>query len=371
MKQKLDKLLYLTSKVTAASTESDDSIYIEGYASTVDRDRQGDVIPVSAWKEGLYNYLKNPIILAYHNHQMPVGKMVEHKVTDSGLWIRAQVPSEVGDVYKLIKKGLLSAFSVGFRVRDADYDSASESFLIKQLELHEISVVSIPANQNTIFSLAKAFDDANEFELFKQQFAPKASAKKLDTPKLAKSTTNEEWDMDPKDLEKLLADAAAKAAEQTAKAVLEAQTKASEDAQRKIQEEEILQAKIKAAVNAVSPQPLVQTVDTGAERLLSDIEKRLEDQAAEHKTALEGLEAAIKEKARELEALQSKSGELEAIQRSRMQFTDPKEADIPYLDKERAVLISKILKRPIQDTKFGKQLLEKAAAGFGGSRVTD
>lgn len=370
MKQKLDKLLYLTSKFTAASTESDDSIYIEGYASTVDRDRQGDVIPVSAWKEGLYNYLKNPIILAYHNHQMPVGKMVEHKVTDSGLWIRAQVPSEVGDVYKLIKKGLLSAFSVGFRVRDADYDSASESFLIKQLELHEISVVSIPANQNTIFSLAKAFDDANEFELFKQQFAPKASAKKLDTPKLAKSTTNEEWDMDPKDLEKLLADAAAKAAEQTAKAVLEAQTKASEDAQRKIQEEEILQAKIKAAVNAVSPQPLVQTVDTGAERLLSDIEKRLEDQAAEHKTALEGLEAAIKEKARELEALQSKSGELEAIQRSRMQFTDPKEADIPYLDKERAVLISKILKRPIQDTKFGKQLLEKAAAGFGGSRVT-
>lgn len=370
MKQKLDKLLYLTSKFTAASTESDDSIYIEGYASTVDRDRQGDVIPVSAWKEGLYNYLKNPIILAYHNHQMPVGKMVEHKVTDSGLWIRAQVPSEVGDIYKLIKKGLLSAFSVGFRVRDADYDSASESFLIKQLELHEISVVSIPANQNTIFSLAKAFDDANEFELFKQQFAPKASAKKLDTPKLAKSTTNEEWDMDPKDLEKLLADAAAKAAEQTAKAVLEAQTKASEDAQRKIQEEEMLQAKIKAAVNAVSPQPLVQTVDTGAERLLSDIEKRLEDQAAEHKTALEGLEAAIKEKARELEALQSKSGELEAIQRSRMQFTDPKEADIPYLDKERAVLISKILKRPIQDTKFGKQLLEKAAAGFGGSRVT-
>ena len=370
MKQKLDKLLYLTSKFTAASTESDDSIYIEGYASTVDRDRQGDVIPVSAWKEGLYNYLKNPIILAYHNHQMPVGKMVEHKVTDNGLWIRAQVPSEVGDVYKLIKKGLLSAFSVGFRVRDADYDSASESFLIKQLELHEISVVSIPANQNTIFSLAKAFDDANEFELFKQQFAPKASAKKLDTPKLAKSTTNEEWDMDPKDLEKLLADAAAKAAEQTAKAVLEAQTKASEDAQRKIQEEEILQAKIKAAVNAVSPQPLVQTVDTGAERLLSDIEKRLEDQAAEHKTALEGLEAAIKEKARELEALQSKSGELEAIQRSRMQFTDPKEADIPYLDKERAVLISKILKRPIQDTKFGKQLLEKAAAGFGASRVT-
>jgi HK97 family phage prohead protease/HK97 family phage major capsid protein len=369
MTKKIDKLLYLSSKFTA-STETDDSIYIEGYASTVDRDRQGDVIPMKAWNEGLSNYLKNPIILAYHNHQMPIGKMVEHKVTDQGLWVRAQIPQEVGDVYKLIKKGILSAFSVGFRVRDADYDSASESFLIKELELHEISVVSVPANQNTLFSLAKAFDNATEFELYKQQFAPAPveSAKKLDTPKAAKSTTKEEWDMDPKELEKLLADAAAKAAEQTAKAVLEAQTKAAEEAQRKLADEEALQAKIKAAVSAVTPAaPVVQTVDTGAERLLSDIEKRLEDQATEHRTALEGLESAIKEKAKELEALQNKSGELEALQRSRMQFTEPAAPEIAYLDKEKAVLISKILRRPMQDTKFGKAVLEKAAASFGGT----
>ena len=369
MDKKLDKLLYLSSKFTA-STESDDSIFIEGYASTVDRDRQGDVIPMKAWNEGLHNYLKNPIILAYHNHQMPIGKMVEHKVTDQGLWIRAQIPAEVGDVYKLIKKGILSAFSVGFRVRDADYDHTTETFLVKDLELHEISVVSVPANQNTLFSLAKAFDTAAEFDLFKQQFAPapKASAKKLDTPKAAKSTTNEEWDMDPKELEKLLADAAAKAAEQTAKAVLEAQTKAAEEAKRKQAEEEALQAKIKAAVSAVTPPaPAVQTVDTGADRLLSDIEKRLEDQANEHKSAIEGLEAAIKEKAKELEQLQSKSVELDALQRSRMQFADPKDADIPYADKEKAVLLAKIMRKGIQDTKFGKTLLEKAAATFGGA----
>jgi HK97 family phage prohead protease/HK97 family phage major capsid protein len=365
MDKKLDKLLYLSSKFTA-STESDDSIYIEGYASTVDRDRQGVVIPMKAWNEGLHNYLKNPIILAYHNHQMPIGKMVEHKVTDQGLWIRAQIPSEVGDVYRLIKKGILSAFSVGFRVRDADYDHTTETFLVKDLELHEISVVSVPANQNTLFSLAKAFDTAAEFDLFKQQFAPKESAKKLDTPKAAKSATNEEWNMDPKELEKLLADAAAKAAEQTAKAVLEAQTKAADEAKRKQAEEEALQAKIKAAVNAVAPQaPVVQTVDTGAERLLGDIEKRLEDQANEHKSAIESLEAAIKEKAKELEQLQSKSVELDALQRSRMQFSEPKEGDVAYADKEKAVLLAKIMRKGIADTKFGKSLVEKAAT-FGG-----
>ena len=367
MKTKLEKLLYLSSKFTA-STDTEDSIYIEGYASTVDRDRQGDVIPMSAWTDGLKNYLKNPIILAYHNHQMPIGRMIDHKVTDQGLWIRAQIPSEVGDVYKLVKKGILSAFSVGFRVRDADYDHASESFLIKDLELHEISVVSIPANQNTLFSLAKAFDTAEDFESFKQQFAPKESAKKLDTQKSAKSTIKEEWDMDPKELEKLLADAAAKAAEQTAKAVVEAQTKAAEEAQRKLAEEHALEAKIKAAVNAVSP--AVQTVDTGAERLLADVEKRLEDQANEHKSAIENLQSAIREKAKELEQLQNKSGELEALQKSRMHFTDAKEGDVSYSDKEKAVLLSKVLRKPIQETKFGKMVLEKAASFGGRDRFT-
>jgi HK97 family phage prohead protease/HK97 family phage major capsid protein len=366
MNTKLDKLLYLSSKFTA-STESDDSIFIEGYASTVDRDRQGDVIPMAAWNSGLKNYLKNPIILAYHNHQMPIGKMIEHKVTDQGLWIRAQIPGEVGDVYKLIKKGILSAFSVGFRVRDADYDNATETFLVKELELHEISVVSVPANQNTLFSLAKAFDTAADFELFKQQFAPapKESAKKLDTPKAAKSTTNEEWDMDPKELEKLLADAAAKAAEQTAKAVLEAQTKAAEEAKRKVAEEEALQAKIKAAVSAVAPAApaVVQTVDTGAERLLSDIEKRLEDQANEHKSAIEGLESAIREKAKELEQLQNKSAELDALQRSRMQFIEPKDGDVPFAEKEKAVFISKITGRPLEETQYGREILQKYASG--------
>jgi HK97 family phage prohead protease/HK97 family phage major capsid protein len=366
MNTKLDKLLYLSSKFTA-STESDDSIYIEGYASTVDRDRQGDVIPMAAWNSGLKNYLKNPIILAYHNHQMPIGKMIEHKVTDQGLWIRAQIPGEVGDVYKLIKKGILSAFSVGFRVRDADYDNATETFLVKELELHEISVVSVPANQNTLFSLAKAFDTAADFELFKQQFAPapKESAKKLDTPKAAKSTTNEEWDMDPKELEKLLADAAAKAAEQTAKAVLEAQTKAAEEAKRKVAEEEALQAKIKAAVSAVAPAApaVVQTVDTGAERLLSDIEKRLEDQANEHKSAIEGLESAIREKAKELEQLQNKSAELDALQRSRMQFVEPKDGDVPFAEKEKAVFISKITGKSMEETQYGREILQKYASG--------
>jgi len=345
-----NKVIYFNSRFTTkAANEESDAITIEGYASTNDVDRVGDVVPTSVWEKGLANYLKNPIILAYHNHQMPVGKMVEHRVDERGLWIKATISDAADNVYKLVKKGILSAFSIGFRVKDAEYNSAAEVFLIKDLELHEISVVSIPANQNTLFSLSKAFDTAEEFELFKQQFAVSdQSAKGLDNHAVANSANERKWNMDPKELELMLAKATAQAAEQAAKAVVEAQAKALAEKAAQEKAELELQAKIKAAVASV------QTVDTGAERLLADVEKRLNEQAESHKSALEGLETALKEKA----------AELEAIQKSRMQFTDKRDGEgATYAEKEAAVFISKITGKGIEDTKYAKSLAQKYASG--------
>ena len=346
-----DKILYFNSKFTAKALPNDDSedqtIMIEGYASTNDKDRHGDVVPTGVWEKGLTDYLKNPVILAYHNHTMPVGKMVEHKVDEKGLWIKAKISDAAGDVYKLIKKGILSAFSIGFRIKDAEYNTAAEVFLVKDLELHEISVVSVPANQNTLFSLSKSFDSDEEFKLFKQQFAPSSeSAKGLESSTEANSDIKKEWNMDPKDLEKMLADAAAKAAEQAAKALIQAQEKAAQEKAAQEKAEAELQARIKAAVAAVTP------TETGADKLLAEVEKRLEAERAESKKALEGLENALKEKATELEA----------IQKSKMQFQDSKTGDMSYQDKEKAVLLAKMSGKSLESTKSGGQMVQKYGA---------
>ena len=346
-----NKILYFNSKFTAKALPSDDdedqSVMIEGYASTNDKDRHGDVVPTGVWEQGVKEYLKNPVILAYHNHTMPVGKMVEHKVDEKGLWIKAKISDAAGDVYKLIKKGILSAFSIGFRIKDAEYNAAAEVFLVKDLELHEISVVSVPANQNTLFNLSKSFESDEEFSLFKQQFAPGSeSAKGLESSTEAKSDNKKEWNMDPKELEKMLADAAAKAAESTAKALIEAQEKAAAEKAAAEKAEAELQARIKAAVAAVTP------TETGADKLLAEVEKRLAETQESSKKALEGLEAALKEKA----------AELEAIQKSRMQFADNKSGDMSYADKEKAVLLAKMSGKALADTKFGRQMVEKAGA---------
>lgn len=348
----MNKTFYLSSdmlKAEISDSTDENFVMISGYASTQDVDRQGDVVPATVWQKGLENYLKNPVILAFHDHSQPVGKMVEHRIDkDQGLWIKAKISSASDRIFKLIKDGILSAFSIGFRVKDADYDSATKLFVVKELELHEISVVSVPANQNTIFSLAKAFDDAEEYEKFKLQFASTdQSAKGLENGQDA-GKENKEWNMSPEEIKQLMADAAKQAAQEAAKSALEAQQQATAELEAKRQAEAALEAKIKAAVSAT-----VETGATGAEKLLAEVEKRIAEQAESNKSAIAGLEAALKEKA----------AELEAIQRSKMQFGDKGSADaVTYADKEKAILLAKAMGRKVEDTKFGKQLIEKAGA---------
>jgi HK97 family phage prohead protease/HK97 family phage major capsid protein len=346
------KILFLNSSFIKSDTPPATadgkiaSVTIEGYASTNDADRQGDVVPTSVWEKGIQNYLKNPVILAYHDHSEPVGRMVEHRIDGKGLWIKARISAAASEVFNLVKDGVLTAFSIGFRIVDAEYNSAAELFVVKELELHEISVVSVPANQNTLFSLSKAFDTAEEFKSFKMQFAPKSeSAKGLESSTEASSEVKKEMEMDPKQLEQMLADAASKAAEATAKAIADKQAKelAEKAAAEKAQAD--LDAKVKAAVASIS------SGDTGAERLLAEVEKRLEKAEESSKSVIAGLEASLKEKA----------AEIEAITKSKMSFQEAKDG-MSYADKEKAVLLSKMAGKSIDGTKTGRQLVEKYGA---------
>ncbi len=64
----------------------------------------------------------------------------------------------------------MELFSVGFRVKDADYIQETDGLKIKDAELFEVSVVSVPCNQEATFSLAKSFNSMEEYEEFKKTF---------------------------------------------------------------------------------------------------------------------------------------------------------------------------------------------------------
>lgn len=345
-----NKVFYLNSQITEKSLEDDgvvqESIYISGYANVNVPDRVGDVIPSSAWDAtGLTNYLKNPVILAYHDHSKPVGRMEDYRVDERGFWIKARISPADEEIYNKVKDGIITAFSVSFRIVEAEYNPASELFIIKKLELVEISVVSVPMQQDSLFSLEKSFDSIEELKTFKMQFAATKSvdsAKELEQHSTGADSdlSKKEVEMTPEQIQELLANAAQTAA----KSVLEAQSAAQAEAARKAAEEAEFNNRV-AAVVATH----IKTVDTGAEKLAADLAARMAAIEEGTKKSFEDLSAALKEKA----------GELAQMNKSKMQFTPTQNGDVTYEEKADAVILGRILRKDINDTKFGAQLREK------------
>lgn len=353
-----NKVIHLSNVFSVkAAPESDEAIEIEGHASTPTEDRDGDIILASVWQKGIKEYLKNPVILAFHDHKNPVGEMVDYKADNTGLWIKARISKAADKVYGLVKDGIIKAFSVGFRVLDATYDPKTDLFAIKEVELIEISVVSVGSNRDALFSISKSFNDEEEFASYKMQFAEDSSAKGLDIPSAVDNRTNKEIDMTKEEMEKLLAETAAKAVAAALQKQAEEKEAAEKAAKEKAEKEAAEKAAKEAADKALEDKikSTLSTMDvgaSGAERLINDLKVQLEKQGMEQTKALDELNAALREKAEELAALH----------KSKMNFSAGTGEAVSYAEKEAAFLLGIVTGKGIAGTKYGKQLLEKVGA---------
>jgi HK97 family phage prohead protease/HK97 family phage major capsid protein len=171
-KNQMNKIFHLYSPLTVEKGSKKKGLRVAGYANTSDKDRSGDIIPANAWAKGVENYRKNPVLLYQHDHSKPIGRIEKIAVDKKGIFVEAYI-SEAAEklhgVQTLIKDGALKSFSVGFMIKDAKYDRSNDVTMITDVELHEISVVSVPCNQESLFSIRKSFDAENEYESFKEE----------------------------------------------------------------------------------------------------------------------------------------------------------------------------------------------------------
>ena len=312
-----ERIYNWTSTFKSLGDTDDGGCEIKGSASTNALDRAGDIIERDAWtKGGLENFKTNPIILFNHNYDKPIGRATNLKVTDNGLEISAKISKAAGDVTQLIKDGVLGAFSVGFKVKDADYMTETDGYKIKDAELFEVSVVSLPCNQGATFGLSKSFGSMEDYNKHKQTFYKansddSADAVEIEQPSTAKATITEtnmskennspestpEFDLNSfatEAAEKAVAQYAMKQAELKAaelKLADEAAEKAATDVEVQKASEEAKQEEHKT---------IVQAGLTGAERLMSDVEKRIDARSTNLEDVVKGLEAQLAEKSEEI-----------------------------------------------------------------------
>ena len=368
----MNKIFNLTSTFKSHEVE-DGSVMIRGMASTNDFDRAGDTISPDAWaKGGLKNFENNPIILFNHDYNKPIGRATGLKVTPNGLELEAKISKSAPEsVCDLVKDGVLGAFSVGFRVKDADYLSETDGYKIKDAELFEVSVVSVPCNQAATFSLAKSFDSSEEYEAFKKTFTNRVdlasqSLAKDDKLSVASDTLDgaqaqkeikmsEEVKTPEVDLEAF----AKKVAEETAAkiAMKQAETKAAEEAAAvEAAEKAAADAEAKAVQEEEVKQAVVTGVESGTEKLIEDVQKEFTKRDADMAETL----------AKYKKELEEKSDEIAKMRDSKRVFADRAEKnDISKWGQDflNAHMLG-VMTRKGWDTQYGRDIQEKAGIDY-------
>lgn len=146
---------------TKAAVGSGD-LKLLGYASTWTLDRDNEVVLPTAFEGSLEKYLsQNPILLWQHDQHKPIGT-VENAFTDEhGLNVKCHVPKPDDRepdwthlAYNKIKAGIVRTFSIGGFFQKSAMRGGRGGRVIERTNIFEISVVSIPANPDSIFAAA-------------------------------------------------------------------------------------------------------------------------------------------------------------------------------------------------------------------------
>ena len=164
-----EKWYFQSLRETKSVQALDDwAVEISWYASTKDKDRWWDVVEPKAFASALERYMANPIVLLQHKADKPIWIVEEADIDDNWLFIKAKISQNTDWVIDLIKDWVLRAFSIWYSIKDYETDvreladwTYDMTNIIKDLELYEISIVSVPMNP---YALSKSIEDSLEVE---------------------------------------------------------------------------------------------------------------------------------------------------------------------------------------------------------------
>jgi len=161
-KQRLD--IPLTVKSVSESGE------FEGYGSVFGvKDSYSDIVVPGAFQKSLANWREKkqlPAMLWQHKIDEPIGIYTEMAEDDIGLKISGRLLIDDDHLAKRahahMKAGSLSGLSIGYMLKDWEYDKDKGAFLLKEIDLWEVSLVTFPANDEARISEVKSLLERGE-----------------------------------------------------------------------------------------------------------------------------------------------------------------------------------------------------------------
>lgn len=162
-KQRLDVPLKIKS-VT-------DSGEFEGYGSVFGvKDSYADIVMPGAFLNSLNQWKEKeslPAMLWQHKMSEPIGIYTEMREDSTGLYVKGRLLIDDDPLSKRahahMKAGSLSGLSIGYILKDWEYDRNKDAFLLKEIDLWEVSLVTFPSNDEARVSDVKSAFARGEF----------------------------------------------------------------------------------------------------------------------------------------------------------------------------------------------------------------
>ncbi len=130
-----------------------------GYASIFDTvDGQKDIIRPGAFSRTLGEKSHNIKLLWQHKADEPIGVLNRIREDVKGLYVEGRLLLDVQrarEAYALLKSGAINGLSIGYSVREFEFDSDSGIRTISDMDLWEVSLVTFPANSEAGITAVK------------------------------------------------------------------------------------------------------------------------------------------------------------------------------------------------------------------------
>lgn len=166
MQTKQRRDLQLTIKSVSETGE------FEGYGSVFGvKDSHADIIVPGAFQKSLAAWgLKGrlPALLWMHDVKEPIGIYTEMREDAVGLYVKGRLLIDADPLAKRahahMKAGSLSGLSIGYVLPDDsyDYDKDKGAWLLKEIDLWEVSLVTFPSNDVARISEVKSLLERGE-----------------------------------------------------------------------------------------------------------------------------------------------------------------------------------------------------------------
>lgn len=153
----------ICASAPALEVKADESGMISGYGSVFGNvDAYGERVMPGAFRKSLASG-GMPKLLWQHDQHRPIGKWIEAKEDGTGLLLTGQLNLKTTagrDAYEHLVAGDVTGLSIGYR--EVKVTPKGDVRELNELELHEVSIVTFPANRSATLSTVKSLTSKDE-----------------------------------------------------------------------------------------------------------------------------------------------------------------------------------------------------------------